>query len=45
MANTYTTLTDLFTAIADSIRFKKNTTELIVADTFPIEIDNFKNWV
>ena len=42
MANTYTTLNDLFTAIANSIRNKKNSTETIVADTFPTEIDNLR---
>ena len=42
MANKYTTLADLFTAIANSIRAKKNSTDVIVADNFPTEIDNLK---
>ena len=42
MANTYTTLNGLFTAMADAIRAKKNSTEVIVADNFPTEIRNLK---
>lgn len=42
MANTYTTLNSLFTAIANSLRAKKNSTETIVADNFPTEIDNLR---
>ena len=42
MANTYTTLNSLFTGIADAIRAKKGSLETIVADTFPIEIENLK---
>ncbi len=34
----HTTLTSLFTAIADAIRAKKGTTDVIVADNFPDEI-------
>ena len=40
MANTYTTLTSLFEAIANKIRSKKNTTAEIIADNFPDEIDS-----
>ena len=40
MANVHTDLSSLFTAIADSIRTKRHTTESIVADNFPEEIDN-----
>lgn len=39
MANTHTTLTSLFTAIADKIRTKTGSTETIVADNFPDAID------
>lgn len=42
MANTYTNLDDLFTAIADSIRQKDNSTTTIVADTFPDRIKSLK---
>lgn len=35
MANKHTTLSSLFTAIADAIRTKNETTESIVADNFP----------
>lgn len=35
---THTTLSSLFTAIADAIRAKKGTTAKIVADNFPTEI-------
>lgn len=42
MANTYTNLDDLFTAIADSIRAKTNSTSTIIADTFPLEIENLR---
>lgn len=38
MANTYTTLGSLFTAIANAIRAKKGTSGQIIADTFPDEI-------
>lgn len=37
---THTTLSSLFTAIADAIRAKKGTTATIVADNFPTEIAN-----
>ena len=40
MANTYTTLGGLFTAIANAIRAKKGTTGTIVADNFPSEIES-----
>lgn len=40
MANTYTSLDGLFTAIANAIRAKKGTTETIVADNFPSEIES-----
>ena len=40
MANTYATLNELFVGIADAIRNKKKTTDLIVADAFPTEIMN-----
>ena len=40
MANTYTTLGSLFTAIANAIRAKKGTTDTIVADNFPSEIES-----
>ena len=43
MANTHITLTDLFTGIADAIRVKKNSTETIVADAFPTEIENLRS--
>lgn len=39
MANTYTTLSALFTAIADKIRSKTGGTVSIVADNFPAEIE------
>lgn len=35
MANDYNTLNELFTAIADAIREKNNTTDTIIADDFP----------
>lgn len=38
MPNTHSTLTSLFTDIADAIRDKKGTSESIVADDFPTEI-------
>lgn len=40
MANTYTTLSGLFAAIANAIRAKKGTTGTIVADNFPSEIES-----
>lgn len=40
MANTYTTLSALFTAIADAIRQKTGSNGQIVADDFPTEIRN-----
>lgn len=40
MANTYTSLGGLFTAIANAIRAKKGTTGTIVADNFPSEIES-----
>lgn len=40
MANTYTSLGSLFTAIANAIRAKKGTTDTIVADNFPSEIES-----
>ena len=40
MANTYTTIQELFTAVAKSIRGKLNTEDTIVADTFPAKIDS-----
>ena len=42
MANTHTTLTSLFTEIANSIREKTGSTNTIVADTFPTEIANLR---
>ena len=42
MANTYNNLPDLFTAIANAIRLKKNSTETIIADNFPLEIENLR---
>ena len=42
MAN-YTTLPALFSAIANEIRAKNNTTDTIIADNFPTEIENLKN--
>lgn len=39
MANKYTTLQELFTAIAGAIRSKKNSANTIVADNFPEEIN------
>ena len=42
MANTHSTLTELFVGIADAIREKNGKTELIVADNFPVEIENLK---
>ena len=43
MANTHTSLKSLFVGVADAIRSKKNTDELIVADNFPTEIMNLKS--
>lgn len=40
MANTHTSLTSLFTAIADKIRKKNGSTATIVADDFPDAIDS-----
>ena len=40
MANTYTTLTGLFSAIANAIRAKTGGSAQIVADDFPTEIGN-----
>ena len=42
MANTHTTLTDLFTDVADAIRVKNGSTEAIIADNFPTEIENLR---
>ena len=42
MANQYSTLNSLFTAIADSIRLKKNSAKEIIADNFPTEIDSLR---
>ena len=39
MANTHTTLTDLFTDIANAIRTKTESTDTIIADNFPSEIE------
>jgi hypothetical protein len=39
MANTHTTLTGLFSAIADAIRAKTGKTDAIVADNFADEIN------
>ena len=41
MAN-YTNLEDLFADIANAIRVKKNSTDPIIADNFPTEIENLK---
>jgi hypothetical protein len=40
MANTHETLDSLFTDIADSIREKIGSTEIIIADDFPAKIDS-----
>lgn len=42
MGNTYNTLDELFLAIADAIRTKKQTTETIIADDFPEEISSIE---
>ena len=42
MANTYTSLNELFTAIANAIRAKKQTAEPISADDFPAEIETIE---
>lgn len=42
MANTYTNLNDLFSAIATSIKNKKDSSESIVADNFPTEIRDLR---
>ena len=41
---THTTLSSLFTAIADAIRGKKGTTAKIIADNFPTEITNLPGY-
>lgn len=43
MANTHSSLDSLFTNIADAIREKKGTSDLIVADTFPDEIRDIES--
>lgn len=40
MANNYTTLSSLFSAIASSIRGKTGETGALIADNFPTEISN-----
>ncbi len=40
MANKYSSIPDLFSAIAASIRNKTNTTSSIIADDFPVVINN-----
>ena len=45
MANKYKTLEELFRAIADTIRAKKNTTGQIVADDFPSEIESISSGI
>lgn len=40
MSNKHSTLAELFTSIADSIRAKTDKTESVVADNFPDEIGN-----
>lgn len=42
MANTYNTLGELFTAIANAIRVKKKSVDDIVADNFPEEIETIE---
>ena len=42
MANTHTTLISLFTEVANAIREKTNSTTPIVADSFPVEIENLR---
>ena len=42
MANKYTNLNDLFTAMANAIRLKNESTGTIIADNFPTEIANLK---
>ena len=42
MANIHNDLNSLFSAVADSIRTKKESTEKIIADNFPDEIRNLK---
>ena len=42
MANNHTTLSSLFTGIADAIRLKNGSTGAIVADNFPVEIENLR---
>ena len=41
---THTTLSSLFTAIADAIRAKKGTSAKIIADNFPTEIANLHGY-
>lgn len=43
MANNYTTLSDLFTDIANAIRIKQESTASIKAYNFPTEIENIKS--
>ena len=45
MANKHETLTSLFTAIANAIRGKTETSESIVADDFPSAIDGIETGV
>jgi surface protein len=42
MTNTYNTLNELFTAIANAIRSKKQTSDPIIADDFPVEIETIE---
>lgn len=42
MANTHSTLTELFSAIANAVRAKTGKTETIIADNFPSEIDSIE---
>ena len=44
MANRYKNLNELFVAIANSIREKKNSSTSIVADSFPTEILSLQNF-
>lgn len=45
MPNTYTTLSSLFTAIANAIRAKTGSSAQIVADNFPTEIANIQTGI